>query len=88
MKQLVSPEQMANLSPTARIRFSEWCREKDYGSNFDDVFVPIVQPSTGILIEFLLDNSDKDNYVFEDIFTQDICDVLFEKTKAILEQKN
>ncbi len=56
MRQLTTPKQIANLSPTARQRLEKWLEEKDYGSTQDGEFFPIVQLSIGNLIEFLNDN--------------------------------
>ena len=55
MKQLVSSLQMANLSPIAKQRWHDWCKQKEYGTTIDGEYIPTVQPSIGLLIEFLDD---------------------------------
>lgn len=91
MKLSVSPEQMANLSPTAKQRLFDWCKENDYGSTIDGEFVPTVQLSIGQMIHFLgedyhhaicsLDATDT-------VKSESVCDAFFNAVKENLEQKN
>ena len=57
MKQSISRTQYESLSDIAKLKWRDWCSTNEYGSVFaDDEFVEMVQPTIGILIEFLSGN--------------------------------
>jgi len=86
MKQMVSAIDMANLSPIAKQKISEWLKGKEYGSTFDGEFIGSTQLTIGQMIE-LLNDLDPEGYDIG-IRKENICDLLFHQVKEILEQKN
>ena len=96
MRQSTTPEQMANLSPVAKQRLNDWLKVKDYGSIIDGEFIPMVQLSIGVMIEFLDEHKfdEKHNEISARIYRwetenkDELCDALFDAVREILEQKN
>lgn len=87
MKQLTDPLQMTSLSPVARKKLDAYCKEKGWGLDTKDGFVPAPQLMIGQLIEFLLD-TEHPEYLDAKQIGEGICDELWESVKEILEQKN
>ena len=92
MKQRPTAEQMLSLSPNARERYYQWCKERDYGSTFEGEFTPTTQPPIGVMIEFL--GEDWVDFVFivegKSIlynYEGELCDALFESMKKVLEHE-
>lgn len=101
MKQSISADQYKSLSETAQLKWKAWCSEKEYGSVFaEDEFVEMVQPTIGILIEFIKDNNknllisyDRNPNYFtikstggnEEIYPE-LIDGLYDTWKEILEK--
>ena len=78
---------MANLSVSAKQDLYNWMMEKGYYAKVggdESGIIPFTQLSIGMMIEYLLDNELSVPLCHNDKY----CDLLFEKVKEALDQKN
>ncbi len=91
MQQSITVNQYKSLSETASKKWKLWCLEHGYGSAFaEDEFVEDIQPTIGMLIEFL---NDKTKFGWsivigksvDSVHPENLCTDLWETAKEILE---
>lgn len=92
MKQTTQAVWRTELSPRAETKLDAWLRANNLFSRVEDDTIPFTQLTIGQLIQFLFDQEDGRQTV-KDIFvslkqTEELLDVLAEKVREILEQKN
>ncbi len=83
MKQIITKEQLDELSDLAYEKYLDWMIDKNYNQGFGrDHIVPM---NVGQLIEFLVDNKVWYRSTKRNFFPIDMCDKLWEEVKDILE---
>lgn len=88
MRQVTSPEQIINLSPTAKKKLEDWMEDKQYGSYLDGDFFPMTQLTIGQLFEIIYDFKLYDKEIKLDDNVINLVDILWGIIEEFLEQKN